>query len=359
MAVPRAHIVDPNEPGLYHCFSRCVRRAFLMGPGHDHRRAWIERRLEFLCSVFAVDAAAHSAMSNHLHVLVRIDPPRARDWTAHEVVRRWGCLHPKSVLARAGLAVKRGARAPDELPDEAIARVARDDRRVEEYRRRLSSLSWFMKSLKEPLARLANAEDGVSGAFWEGRFRSPRVLDLAGLLTCMVYIDLNPIHAGLCEGLADSMYTSVRLRLKALRRFLRSRALRMTLPAEDIARLERIVEQDEATVETPESSWMAPVGGGGDGARTPLLGIDAADYIAIVETAGRRPDPRKRGMIPARVMSVLESLRMDVDRWLTVVTGKDGPQWGTAIGSAISLAVEAARRGVKRVVGALEVCLAR
>ena len=102
---------------------------------------------------------------------------------------------------------------------------------------------------------------------------------------------------------------------------------------------------------------MAPIGGDGDGAQRSLLGIDAADYIAIVEAAGRRPDPRKRGLIPAQVRSVLESLRIDVDRWLTAVTGKKGPRCGTAIGSAISLAIEAARRGVRRVVGALDVCL--
>ncbi len=86
MAVPRARIVDPNEPGLYHCFSRCVRHAFLMGPEHDHRRAWIEQRLEFLTSIFAADDAAHAAMSNHLHVLVRIDPPHTQQWSADEVV---------------------------------------------------------------------------------------------------------------------------------------------------------------------------------------------------------------------------------------------------------------------------------
>ena len=102
---------------------------------------------------------------------------------------------------------------------------------------------------------------------------------------------------------------------------------------------------------------MAPIGGDGEGAREPLLGMDAADYIAIVETVGRTSDGRKRGMIPSHVRSALAGLRIDVDRWLKVATSPTR-LFGTAIGSAASLALEAARRGVKRVVGALDVCVA-
>jgi len=36
------------------------------------------------------------------------------------------------------------------------------------YQKRLRDLSWFMKCLDEYVARKANAEDNVTGRFWEG-----------------------------------------------------------------------------------------------------------------------------------------------------------------------------------------------
>ena len=56
------------------------------------------------------------------------------------------------------------------------ARVANADW-VTGARKRLSSLGWFMKCLKEPLARLANKQDKCTGAFFEGRFKSIAILE--------------------------------------------------------------------------------------------------------------------------------------------------------------------------------------
>ena len=47
-------------------------------------------------------------MDNHLHVLVRLDPEVAEDWSDDEVVRRWGRLYPPRDKSRKPLADFRG-----------------------------------------------------------------------------------------------------------------------------------------------------------------------------------------------------------------------------------------------------------
>jgi hypothetical protein len=70
-----------------------------------------------------------------------------------------------------------------------------------------------MRTLNEHVARLANAEDGVKGRFWEGRFKSQALLDEKALLAAMAYVDLNPVRAGLAETPEASDYTSIQERL--------------------------------------------------------------------------------------------------------------------------------------------------
>src|SRR5271154_4323420 len=92
--IARAHLVDPTVSRWYHCVTRCVRRAFLLGEGEHERKLWIETRLQELAGIFAISVGGFSILDNHLHLLVRLDPEAAAGWADEDGVRRWGRLFP-------------------------------------------------------------------------------------------------------------------------------------------------------------------------------------------------------------------------------------------------------------------------
>ena len=65
MTMARAHLVDPSVTRWYHCVTRCVRRAFLLGEGSGNRKQWIENRVEELAEIFAISVGGLSAPQNH------------------------------------------------------------------------------------------------------------------------------------------------------------------------------------------------------------------------------------------------------------------------------------------------------
>ena len=105
MTIARRGLVDVSVTPWYHCITRCVRRALLLGEGLLDRKQWVEDRIEELAKIFAVGVGGFSVMDNHLHLLVRLDPEIAKDWSDDEVVRRWGSPYPPRDKSRKPLPV--------------------------------------------------------------------------------------------------------------------------------------------------------------------------------------------------------------------------------------------------------------
>jgi hypothetical protein len=310
--MPRArkHLVCLEVTPYYHVFSRCVRRAFLCGTdqltgkSYEHRRGWIEDRVRVLSSLFSIDLCAYAVMSNHYHLVVRLNPTEPEGWSDDEVLARW------SALFRGPLLVQRYRAG------EPLTAVERDTVRsiVAVYRTRLGSLSWFMKCLNEPIARRANAEDGCSGHFWEARFHSQPLCSDRALLTAMAYVDLNPVRAGVAPTPERSEYTSFVAR--------RLGDYRQTTLAGSVARLlERGELRHFTTPVRPLMAFAAGVGGNGDRvAAQAVLPMREVDYLQLVDTTGRLATSGKRGRIDPALAPVLTRLGLSADQWLQAST---------------------------------------
>jgi hypothetical protein len=59
------------------------------GNNFDHRRTWLVDRIKFLSTVFSIDIAAYAIMSNHYHLVLKVNRDAALSLTNDEVIERW------------------------------------------------------------------------------------------------------------------------------------------------------------------------------------------------------------------------------------------------------------------------------
>ncbi len=299
MAIARAKLVDLTVTRWYHCVSRCVRKASLLGEGDDNRKEWLESRLEELADIFAVAVGGFSVMDNHLHVLLRLDPEVAQAWSDLEVVQRWGRLFPP----------RDKFRQPMPVTEQWIQWRLGDAQWVATARQRLQSLSWFMKCLKEPLSRLANRQDKTRGTFFEGRFKSVAVVDDEALLRICVYIDLNPVAAKVAKTPETSDFTSIKQRVDHVEA--------QGKTAELAAAEGGSVAGSRASAGLEESLWLCPIEDrrGLDSLRVGMLqGFPLGSYVKLVEFTGRLFRQGKAS-ISAELAGIFERLGMSDETW--------------------------------------------
>ena len=277
--------VSLSDTPYYHLISRCVRRAFLCGKlgkkSFEHRRQWLVDRIEFLASTFSIDICSYAIMSNHYHLVIKVDS--TRDWDDKQVLSAWASLYQLPMLCDRFMKGEFMCKAELVVVHQII----------EQYRKRLMDLSWFMKCLNEHIAHMANKEDGCTGCFWEGRFKSQALLDERALLTCMAYVDLNPIRAAMATTPEDSDYTSIQARIEN------------------------------------KDSWLL-------GFSDDDIPYYLTDYVALVDYTGRAQLANKRGSIPNDIPDVFTRLNLDPNSWLDELK-KFKSKGRTAVGTVAQL----------------------
>ena len=306
MTQARETLISVDDTPYYHLISRCVRRTFLCGvdpktgKNFEHRRQWIEDRIRVLSSLFAIDICAYAVMSNHIHIVVKICLEQAESWSTTEVLQRWTSLYKGPLLVQKLLQGTSLSSSEQKAIDEL----------AEVYRKRLTSISWFMKCLNEPIARAANKEDQCTGHFWESRFKSQALLSEEALLSCMVYVDLNPVRAGMATTPETSAHTSIKERLnptfnlqeavnlQVKQQCLQGFNLGGDLGPKPLARFEgNVKNQNQAGI---------------------LFSL--TDYLELVDYTGRILHPNKRGHISEAQPPILQRLNLTSKDWLEHAT---------------------------------------
>ncbi|MEK7416011.1 MAG: transposase [Planctomycetota bacterium] len=290
-----------------HVITRCTRRAFLFGEGREHRRGWLSTSLAEALPHFGIDLITYAIMSNHLHLVVRLRPERVDDWTALEAAR-----HALSVFpARSGW---QNEALP--LTTTLIEGYVAHRTWLKQQRERLKSLSWFMRVIKQAISRRANAEDDCRGHFWESRFHHVALLDEAAVIACMVYVDLNPLRAGMAKTIRKSCYTGARGRL-----LLNDEAADEAWESDEKSLAKRMVSvRSVAPVHVvsgeDQSSWL-----------------NGPDYIHLVESTAAALAGAPKSAWHGQLMNACSRLALDIERWKSVKT-TGGRFCGTALGAA-------------------------
>jgi hypothetical protein len=281
----------------------------------------------------AISVLEYAILSNHLHAVLATHPEVVRAWTDREIATRYRTLCPDRVW-------RRRMKIDGTLParEEEIAAALAKPALLSLWRQRLSCISFFHKLLKQEIARRCNVEDGVTGHFWEGRFKSIVALDNRAVIAHMAYVALNAVRAGLASSLDGHECSSIAARVKdlmeriargefvgearAARAKLRSLELLPALPCDpgdDVRQL--------GFLEGVRNPWH--------GSRTPavLEGATLAAFLHDVDAEGRLEVPSKRGVIPDTTPRVLDLL----DAELAIAIEKDRTPASDLVRAACSL----------------------
>jgi hypothetical protein len=230
-------------------------------------------------------------MSNHYHLVLKACPAQLDELSDDDIIERWCALFKGPLLTqnyRNGVALKPYERA-------TMADI------VAVWRAKLANISWFMRCLNQPIARQANLEDQCTGKFWESRFTSQALKSEEALLSCMAYVDLNPVRAGMAETPEQSEYTSIQERLQP--RFDLLQAIDVQTECGDLldftAPLRPLLPFENRLTDAIQSG----------------IPFGFREYLALLDWTGRIIRDDKRGYIDTTLPPILDRLEITADQW--------------------------------------------
>jgi len=176
--VSRMVVTDSGQKAAYHVISRTALDGL---PFKKAEKDELVRIIQRFSAVYAVEVLGFAIMGNHFHLLVEVSPGTMV--SDDEVRRRFQLLYGEEA----------------EFPEGRLC----------DFRERFSSLSAYMKDIKQTFSNFYNKRKKRKGTLWGERFKSVIVEQGNTLINCLAYIDLNAVRAGIVKRPEDYRWCSV------------------------------------------------------------------------------------------------------------------------------------------------------
>ena len=181
--IPRMVRTDPHQKTIYHIISRTALAGL---PFEAEHKDELLKIIKFYSRAYAVDVLGFAIMSNHFHLLVAMHP--ADTLSDDEVRKRVQHLYKN--------------------------REDVFDFELDDFRRRFSSLSDYVKDIKQTFSRYFNRYHERKGTLWSERFKSVIVEEGGVAMHCLAYVDLNPVRAGIVKRPEQYRWSSIGYRVQ-------------------------------------------------------------------------------------------------------------------------------------------------
>lgn len=188
-----------QDIGSIHIISRVAGGELIF---NDGEKEFFLKLLERLASGFFVEIHAFCIMSNHFHILTTWLDKEARDASKEELLERYRNIFGEDADPPAG------------KYDSDFQLIPDADGGMERLRRRLGSISSFVKELKQNFSSWYNKHNDRFGCLWSERFKGVIVSKGEAQLAGSAYIDLNPVRAAIVQKPEDYRWSSLGLRVR-------------------------------------------------------------------------------------------------------------------------------------------------
>ncbi|MFM7862604.1 MAG: hypothetical protein ACKPHU_00185, partial [Planctomycetaceae bacterium] len=167
------------------------------------------------------------------------------------------------------------------------------------------------------------------GKFWQARYRAVRLLDEIAILSCAVYVDLNPIRASISQTIAESDFTSAQKRLLNLQsqtKIERGSAgsdsqhgsTTAAVGDDPVVALDLHSSQHLAPVELNEHACQIGADANRDGVRCSnkgFLPMSTGQYLALLEWTAGQQRVAKAGRKPKWIRRLFKRLGISASVW--------------------------------------------